>query len=274
MGAAEPFRTSVAISPTPADFAPLLFAGRWREALDTVESLEYDAIEISVRDPDDADVRGCERAARERGIAISAIATGQSFYSDGWAPVDVDPTVQRRLMERMRRIVDLAAPWRALVVIGGVRGVLEGDPSERRAAYRQAVSFIRDLADHAASMGVDLVVEPINRYETNFINTVDQALDFIEATGADNIGVLPDTFHMNIEEVSLERALRIAGGKMLHVQFTDSNRHAAGQGHIDFGPLAAVLREIGYPGYLSAEILPEPDDATAARQALEFFRGL
>jgi sugar phosphate isomerase/epimerase len=177
-------------------------------------------------------------------------------------------------MERMRRIVDIAAPWPAFVVIGGVRGVLEGSPAEQQQAYRRAVGFFADLAEYADSKNVQLVVEPINRYETNFINTVADALRFVEATGADNIGVLPDTFHMNIEEVSLERALRSAGRRMWHVQFTDSNRQAAGQGHIDFAPLAAALREVGYSGYMSAEILPEPDDVTAARRSLEFFHTL
>ena len=172
MGATQPFRTSVAISPTPADFAPLLFAGDWQTALDTVEELGFDAVEISVRDPEDSDVRNCEQAARQRGIPISAIATGQSFYSDGWAPVNSDPAVRQRLMERMRRIVDLAAPWQALVVIGGVRGVLEGEDTEQRDAYLRAASFVHELAAYAAAMGVHLVVEPINRYETNFINTV------------------------------------------------------------------------------------------------------
>lgn len=272
MAAAQPFRTSVAISPTPADFAPLLFAGNWRAALSAVQELGYDAVEISVRDPEDPDVVGCNEAAHERDIPISAIATGQSFYSDGWAPVDPDQAVRKRLMGRMRRIIDMAAPWPALVVIGGVRGVLEGTPAEQRSSYHRAVEFFADLAEYGDSMGVQLVVEPINRYETNFINTVADALRFIDDVGAGNIGMLPDTFHMNIEEVSLEGALRDAGQKMLHVQFTDSNRHAAGQGHIDFVPLAAVLREVGYSGYMSAEILPEPDDATAARQAIDYFR--
>ena len=274
MAAAQPFRTSVAISPTPADFAPLLFAGDWRTALSTVQELGYDAVEISVRDPLDPDVVGCDEAAHERGIPISAIATGQSFYSDGWAPVDPDPAVRESLRRRMRRIVDMAAPWSALVVIGGVRGVLEGTPEEQRSSYQRAVEFFNDLAEYASSVGVRLVVEPINRYETNFINTVAEALQFIDDVGAGNIGVLPDTFHMNIEEVSLEGALREAGQKMLHVQFTDSNRNAAGQGHIEFAPLAAVLREVDYSGYMSAEILPEPDDITAARRAIEYFRSL
>jgi sugar phosphate isomerase/epimerase len=79
---------------------------------------------------------------------------------------------------------------------------------------------------------------------------------------------------MNIEEAAPAESLRTAGDRVLHVQLTDSNRLAAGQGHIDFPELVEVLRELDYRGYLSAEVLPLPDSRTAARQAVEFFRAL
>jgi len=268
------FKTSMAISPTRADFAPLLFAGDWKGALDAAEELGFDAIEMSVRDPLDPAVVSCNKEARRRGIQVSALATGQSFYSDGWSLTSADPDVQAKLRSRMKRIVDLAAPWEALVVIGGVRGELTGSDHERVDQYQRAVGVVRAVAEYAATQNVALVVEPINRYETNYLNTIDDALQFIAEVDLDNIGVLPDTFHMNIEEVSMAESLRSAGRRNLHAQFTDSNRLAAGRGHIDFHELAEVLRELGYEGYLSAEILPQPDNHTAARQAIEFFRSL
>ena len=116
------FQTSMAISPTPAVFAPLLFAGDWPAALDAAVELGYDAIEISVRDPADPEVVACDEGLRRYGLRLSAVATGQSFYSDGWSPTSSDPEVRRRLDERMYRNIDLAAPWEAMVVIGGMRG--------------------------------------------------------------------------------------------------------------------------------------------------------
>jgi sugar phosphate isomerase/epimerase len=159
-------------------------------------------------------------------------------------------------------------------VIGGVRGTLTGSDRDRVGQYRRAVETLRRYAEHALPQKVSLVVEPINRYETNFLNTIDEALQFISEVNMDNLGVLPDTFHMNIEEVTLAESLRSAGERVLHVQFTDSNRRAAGQGHIDFHELAAVLRAAGYRGYVSTETLPLPDSRTAAQQAIEFFRTL
>jgi sugar phosphate isomerase/epimerase len=268
------FKTSMAISPTPAVFAPLLFAGDWTSALDAAVDLGYDAIEISVRDPEDPAVVACDEGLRRRGLQLSAIATGQSFYSDGWSPTSDDPEVRRLLDERMLRIIELASPWEAMVVIGGVRGTLTGSDLDQEEQYERAVHAVGQYAAYGLSRDVSIVIEPINRYETNYINTIEEALRFIRDVGRDNLGVLADTFHMNIEEADLAKSLRSAGDRIRHVQFTDSNRLAAGRGHVNFPELAAVLREFGYRGYLSTETLPLPDSRTAAQQAIEYFRTL
>lgn len=268
------FETSMAISPTPADFAPLLFAGEWEAAIDTALELGYDAIEISVRDPSDPVVIACERGLRSHGLRLSAIATGQSFYSDGWGLTTSDPEIRSLIDDRMLRMVDLAAPWEALVVIGGVRGVLDGPENEHRDQYQRAVDSVHRYAEYALPLGVSLAVEPINRYETNYLNTIGEALDFVDEVDLPNVGILADTFHMNIEEADLANALRSAGDRLLHTQFVDSNRLAAGRGHIDFDALAGVLQEFAFTGYLSTESLPLPDSRTAAKQALDRFSSL
>jgi sugar phosphate isomerase/epimerase len=145
---------------------------------------------------------------------------------------------------------------------------------ERADQYRRAVEAIRRYGEYASEQNVALVIEPINRYETTYINTIDDALQFIGEVDLDNLGILADTFHMNIEEANLAESLQSAGDLIHHVQFTDSNRLAAGRGHIDFRVLAAALRDSGYDGYLSTETLPLPDSPTAARQAIELFRTL
>ena len=160
------------------------------------------------------------------------------------------------------------------MIIGGVRGTFEGEPKTHAAQRQRAVEATRAYAEYARSQGVSLAIEPINRYETNFINTVGEALEFIEEVGAENLVVLTDTFHMNIEEVSIAQSFQRTGEKLGYVHFADSNRWAAGQGHINFRELAVVLQEIGYSGYICAEILPLPDSRTAAKLAIDYFRSL
>jgi len=268
------FKTSMAITPTPTTFAPLLFAGDWERGLETAAELGYDAVEISLRDPQAQVVKKLEEAIRRSGLAVSGVATGQSYYMDRLSLVSLDPSVQRKLLDRMKGFVDFAAHWGALVIIGGIRGTFEGEQRIRDAQRQRAVEAVRGYAEYAKSAGVLLAIEPINRYETNFINTIEQALEFIEEVGAENLVVLADTFHMNIEEVSIANSLERAEGKLGYVHFADSNRQAPGQGHINFSELAAVLRKIGYGGYISAEILPVPDSRTAAKLAIDYFRSL
>jgi sugar phosphate isomerase/epimerase len=264
----------MAISLARSEFAPLLFAGEWEHGLAVAAGLGYDAVEVSVRDPHAQLVGDVAEAVRRNGLALSTVATGQSYYSDSLTPTSDDPAVRAELRRRMMGIADFASPWKAPIIIGGIRGKLVGDAKAREGQRLRAIEAIHAYAEYAQTVGVPLAIEPINRYETNFVNTVPEALELVEQIAAENVGVIADTFHMNIEEVSLADALRLAGPCLEGVHFVDSNRRAAGQGHIDFPRLIDVLREIGYVGYVTAEILPLPDSRTAAASAIGYFHSL
>ena len=119
---------------------------------------------------------------------------------------------------------------------------------------------------------MQLCLEPINRYETTLINSVAQGLELIEAVGADNFGLLLDTFHMNIEEPTIEASLRAAGSHLFHFHVADSNRWYPGAGHMNFAHLLTVLHDIGYDGWVSGEFMPQPDGDAAAREAIAYLR--
>ena len=110
--------------------------------------------------------------------------------------------------------------------------------------------------------------------ETDLIVTVSEGLELIEKVGADNFGLLLDTFHMNIEEPSIEQSIRRAGDSIFHFHVADSNRWYPGAGHLDFKLIVDVLNEIDYTGYLSAEILPLPNPDTCAEETKMTMAGL
>lgn len=135
-------------------------------------------------------------------------------------------------------------------------------------------SAITECADFAANYGVELLLEPVNRYETNFINSVEEAVDIVEKINERNVKLIPDVFHMNIEDVSILSSLRKAKQKISYVHFADSNRQAPGQGHLDFQEIISALKAIGYDEFVTVEILPQPDPDTAAKMAIDYLRQL
>ena len=117
-------------------------------------------------------------------------------------------------------------------------------------------------------------MEPINRYETDLVNTVSAGMDLVEKVKMENVGLLLDTFHMNIEEPVIPAGFKAGRSRLFHVHIADSNRWHPGAGHTDFRAVVSVLDEIGYRGFLSAEILPLPDPDSAAENTIRFMRTL
>jgi sugar phosphate isomerase/epimerase len=267
-------KLSLALTPAPTVFSPLLYAGRIWQGLERLAALGYEGAELNLRDPQSEDRDRLLASARALGLQIVSLGTGQAYLVDGLSLAAGDPAVRERLYGRLQAQIDFAAQAGAQVVLGSVRGRLTGDEVERRGQYDGAVGLLRRVADYAAPRGVTVTVEPINRYESNFLNTVDETLAFLADVDRPGVKLLLDTFHMNIEEADMAAAIRRAGPRLSHVHLVDSNRRAPGMGHIDFAPLLAALRAIGYDGYLSGEFLPLPDDETAAAANIAYVRGL
>jgi sugar phosphate isomerase/epimerase len=124
----------------------------------------------------------------------------------------------------------------------------------------------------ARAFGLRLALEPINRYETTLINNISQGLELIRHVGAENFGLLLDTFHMNIEEPVIEASIRACGEHIFHFHVADSNRWHPGAGHLDFHSILGTLLSTGYTGWISGEFLPEPDAQSAAGKSIAFLK--
>lgn len=263
---------SFATSPAPTVFGPLLFAGDLERAVQVAGALRYDGIEISLRSAAEIDAAWLADRLATEGLRLSAVGTGRMFLEDGLSFSSPDAEVRRAAVARVRAVGGFAAPFGARVIVGLVRGARpgRGDGSAERGWI---VECLRDCADSAGEAGVSIVVEAINRYETTFHNTAGQTLELVEVVGRDNLGLLLDVFHMNIEETSMAAAILEAGDRLRYFHMVDSNRWPPGLGHVDYGPIFGALTTIGYEGWLSAEVLPKPDDLAAAREARSFIGG-
>ena len=119
---------------------------------------------------------------------------------------------------------------------------------ERDAQWALSVDNMRQAADYAGAKGIKLAVEPLNRFETDLLNTVDQGLDWLGRLSRDNVGLLLDTFHMNIEERSISEAIRRAGKKVFHFHGCSNDRGTPGKDHLPWDDIVGALRAIGYEG--------------------------
>jgi sugar phosphate isomerase/epimerase len=226
-------------------------------SIERLSRLGYDAIEL-VGEPEQYDGARVRRLAADAGIAVSSISSMYSADRDLCHP---DPDRRRNAVDYVRAVADLAAATGASTIIVAPSSVMKTAPLARPADERSwAIESIRAGGEYAASVGVDVALEPWNRYETYFLNRLEQAIELWAAVGLENGGVMADTFHMNIEEASIPEALRAAAGLLAHVHLADSNRAVAGRGHTDFRPIVRALTEIDYRGYLSFEVMAPSGD--------------
>jgi sugar phosphate isomerase/epimerase len=143
---------------------------------------------------------------------------------------------------------------------------------ERSQAVAWLAEGLNELGTRAQEQGVNLIYEPLNRYETNIFNQLGAGAEFLVTHNSSNVVLLADLFHMNIEEESIADAIRANAEHVGHVHFADSNRRPVGMGHTDMKDVARALMDIGYTGYASAEAFPWPDPDAAAEQTIRAFK--
>jgi sugar phosphate isomerase/epimerase len=262
---------SVTISLLPSSSrAPFLLGPNLTEAVAIAAELGYPAFELFPPNLDAIDIRLLKSLLAQHQLQLSTIGTGGGWLTQQLTLIDPDPAVRQRASDYIAEVIRRAAELGASAIIGSMQGRCNGRHRD------ECLSVLRDqlgaLADVAAGLGRPLFYEPLNRYETDLFNTLSETVKFLDNGLPRNLQILADFFHMNIEETCSASALQLAGGRIGHVHFVDSNRQVPGQGQTKFGPLAEALRAINFQGYLAVEAFPLPSAREAAATALSSFR--
>lgn len=272
-------RSAVTISLVPeAAGGPFVFWHELKKSCQRARELGFDAVEIFPPDATSWDRNALDDAISGpgEGLRVAAMGTGAGWVKHKLLLTSPDPQVRQQARAFAKSIINIAAVFRAPAIIGSMQGRVE--PGMRRSDVLNWLrESVEELADYAAAQkaeGQILLLEFLNRYETNVLNNVQQSLEFLATLKAKNVRLLLDLFHMNIEEQDIAEAIRLAGPAVGHVHFADSNRRAPGLGHTDFKPILAALRDINYQGYLSAEVLPLPSPEEAAAQTIRAYKAL
>ena len=262
-------KLSIVLSTQPASFSALAYKGEIEDNFSKIKSLGYDGCELAVRDPNLLDPVFITSLISSNGLPVPAIGTGQAFGEEGLSFTDKKESVRNNAITRIKSHVKLADQLNALVIIGLIRGKID-DEEKIQEAEELLISALKECAGENSK--VKLAIEPINRYETNLINTVESGLDLLNKVGMENVGLLLDTFHMNIEEPSISESIFKAADRIFHFHVADSNRWYPGAGHIDFSKILDDLVKVNYKGYVSAEIMPFPTPDVAAEKTIENMR--
>lgn len=241
------------------------------KSIERVARFGYNAIEL-VGEPDAYDTKRVRNLVNDYGIAVSSIC---SIYNSERDLAHPDPAKRRKAVDYVKSVADMSAEVGAPVMIvaptaNGKTASLANYEDE----VKWAIEGIQEGAEYAATLNVNLCIEAWNRYETYMLNRLDQALDMLEKVNLPNVGIMGDTFHMNIEEDDIAEAIRKSGDALIHIHLADNNRKAPGLGTIDFAPILKALKEIDYQRPLTFEILPAAADPFAVMETgggLEFF---
>lgn len=218
-----------------------------------VATMGFDWIEVPLESMDDLDYVKAAQIIRDYGLGVSTCAA--------MAPdrdlIHPDSTIQQNGMNYIRQCIDATHTIGATNLVGpiysAVGRVWQQTPDERAKDVDTLIKNLGSLATYAGDHGVVLCIEPLNRFETSFINLATQAIEVVDRVSHASCQIMLDTFHMNIEEKSLGAAIRATGSRLAHVHTCENDRGAPGSGNVTWNEVAQALREIHYDGPLVIE---------------------
>ena len=219
-----------------------------KELAPKVKSMGFDILELAVENPDLIDVQAVRATLQENQletVVCGAFGPDRNICSH-------DPQIRENACSYILWLIECARVLGSETVCGPMYSSVGKehieDPAERQREWKRAVAGIQEMAVIAQSKGVKLALEPLNRFETDMINVVDQGLRFMYDAGMENIGLHLDSFHMHLEEKSSAAAIRKAGKKVFHFHACENDRGVPGTGQVNWTEIAAALKDIDYQG--------------------------
>jgi D-psicose/D-tagatose/L-ribulose 3-epimerase len=219
-----------------------------------IAKMGFNHIEIPIDDPKTLDFQKCREIINKAGIFSISCCVAMGPDRD---LIDPDPKVRQNGVDYVKASID------GLALVGGKNLVgpfysavgrsWQQSAEEREHDMKILVAILKDFAEYAGKKGVFLGLEPLNRFETSFITTADQAIELVDRVNHPNFKIMLDTFHMNIEENSMGDAIRKVGSRLLQVHSNENNRGTPGAGHVPWKEVAQALKDIKFDGVLVIE---------------------
>jgi D-psicose/D-tagatose/L-ribulose 3-epimerase len=221
--------------------------------LEKGKSLGFDLVEIPIEGEQDIDYAKAAEAFARTGLQCSICGV----MGPGRDPTNEDEAIQKGGVAYLKHLIDAAVTMKAVAVVGphysAVGRTWQATPDQRKRDLERCAKNLKEVARHAEDKGVTLALEPLNRFETSFINLTEQAIELMAMIGSPRVKLMMDTFHANIEEKSLGRAIEAAGKNLVHLHANENDRGTPGTGHVAWAEIGAALKKINFSGALVIE---------------------
>lgn len=235
------------------------------ELFSKISTMGFDAVEIAVEDPTLINIETVRAALQKynlKAVVCGAFGTSRDLTSE-------TPGVQQNCIKYIETCLDLCAYWDVSIFAGPMYSAVGKarmlPPEQREKEWKLAVSNLRIACEMAEKRGIRLAIEPLNRFESDLVNTVEDIVRMVKDINHPSAGILLDGFHMAIEEKNIEMAIKLAGDKLLHLQVSENYRGSPGTGQTQWNAYKAGLEAINYQGIVSIEsFTPANQDLAAA----------
>ncbi len=254
---------------TPDCTIPMMaFGGDFERNLEYIKSCGYEGVELLIRDLDQLEPETIAKRVKDAGLEVAAVATSPSPSQDKVFMAGTDEKIHEEAIKRGKDLIAFGGSLHVPMVIGRFRGNVPEQDEEN--ARKKLEEDLLAIGEYGEKYGGKIALEIQNRTNVNTFNTVAEGVEWIEKNKITSIGLLLDTFHMELTETSIPASFIKAKDHIDFIHLSDSFRLVPGTGHISFKDVLAVLDEIGYQGFLSMEIKQIPDSRTAAKLSWEY----
>jgi sugar phosphate isomerase/epimerase len=233
----------------------------------------YDGVELSILEPKRIDIELIQQILNKYDLEVSAIGTGGAYIRYGYSLGHHESEIRNRAINRVKKYIDLARELKSKVIIGLIRGrySYKNTPKNEKLNIYSSLKMCSNIAEHS---DVELLFEPINRFEIDSYNTIAESIELISKIKSKKLKLLIDTFHIYLEEDPgiiwdyLGRISHLVG----HIHLADTTRRAPGSGHFDFKSFLNIFKKNGYKDYISIETIMKPSFEEVARNSAEFLQ--
>jgi len=241
----------------------------FEDALSLLKANGFEGVELNLNFSDKSLLMRIKAAIDDSGLQLAAVGTGLLYAIGHLSFTNPDPANRARAVAAVKDLVTFASETNSKVIIGMVRGTA---PLDTDSTMKSLEKCLEDCDSAAAEHGTKLALEAINRYETQSLNTAEEVATIIDKLTLKASGLLLDTFHMNIEERSIDRTISKYTPRITHFHIADSNRWPPGNGHLDVGLILKQLKDAGYQGWVSTEALPNPSRVAAVKETANYLK--